>query len=374
MKKILAAAMAIFTAAIMAGCEKNTADEQLIEDIDIASGTEITEIFDDMEEIFLDEEEASSETEITVEEITEDTVPETEAIDYASTDFPVGRWIENRAYIYDFDENGNISINTGHYDIKGTYTYEDNVLTLSFNNKYGETMDYCFDITVDESGYAMDYQPVINDWWQVYPYAYQPAGMALGFIEEMLWENEPFYLKKGEEPRPAQPNEIKGAWSNGKTLFIFDEDRYIQNHYSYLYDYKYDSAPENGRLEFQNYYGENECYILWLYDNKLYINGEYFLDPYMLERYDPASVTAADLNGQYIFDNDENYMVTLEDGKFSEQYHEDEITGEFALDSGKIIFTASDSETVEFAYYTTEDYIYLINDEGLHSMFKTGQE
>ncbi|MCH5348836.1 MAG: hypothetical protein J1E40_05895 [Oscillospiraceae bacterium] len=77
MKKILAAAMAVFTAAVMAGCS-STADEQLIEDISedtsIAAETEASET---AETSGTEETESVSEEE--TETSVEDTVPETEA-------------------------------------------------------------------------------------------------------------------------------------------------------------------------------------------------------------------------------------------------------------------------------------------------------
>ena len=173
MKKFLAAVMAVLTAAVMAGCEK-PADEQIIEDIaeniSTASETEIPEAFVTAETAS-ETEETTEET--ATEEITEETVSETEPTE--NTDPLVGRWTESRAYIYEFDEKGNVSINTGYYTVIGDYTCEENHLLLSLMDSDGEVYNYNFDIIADDNGYAMYYKPVENKWGFYDPY--DPAGL-----------------------------------------------------------------------------------------------------------------------------------------------------------------------------------------------------
>ena len=377
MKKFLAACVAILMTAVMAGCEKDTADEQIVEgiaeDISAASETELPEA-SLTEGTTAEIPETTSVTEETATgEIPEETFPETKAADHENADFPVGRWTENRAYIYEFDDKGNVSINTGFYNVTGTYTYENDHLSLSLKDADGDPYNYNFKIIADDKGYAMYYEPVENE--RGYCEPYEPAGLMSGWMSA-LWDiEEPFYLKKGEEPRPANVEDLDGIWIEPMydELVIFEENRniYLRDTYADIYE----STLKNGVFICYDDDGYEESCILWLYDNKLYMSNAYSAEPSVLERYEaePHTLSVSDFEGSNSIRVDGKWAhIKLEKGKGTCEYDDRIYDAAISvIDNSRVNIRVNGEKTAydhyivreEQSEYYLDKYIYLYNDE-----------
>lgn len=77
-----------------------------------------------------------------------------------------GKWTEkNRLYTYEFDDSGNVTIDTsscrisGKYELNGKY---DLILYLDWQGKYegDEPLTYGFDLETTDNGYKMNYHPM----------------------------------------------------------------------------------------------------------------------------------------------------------------------------------------------------------------------
>ena len=377
MKKFLAACAAILTAAVMAGCN-NPADEQIIEDItgDIstAAEAELPETSAIIEKATKMTSETTSETEkTTAEETATVKITKAEPISNESVVPLVGRWTESRAYIYEFDEKGNVSINTGYYTVIGDYTCEENHLLLSLMDSDGEVYNYNFDIVADDNGCAMYYKPVENKWGFYDPY--EPAGLMSGWMSA-LWDNEdPFYLKKGEEPRPANVEDLDGIWIDQiyGELVIFEKNRNIYLHETYADIYE--STLKNGIFISYDDDGDEESCILWLYDNKLYMSNCYSAEPSVLERYEaePHTLSLSDFEGDNsIRVNGKWANMRLEKGKgiceYDDRIYDAAIS---VIDNSRVNLRVNGEKTVydhyivleEESEYYLDKYIYLYNDE-----------
>ena len=402
MKKLLAAAMAVLTAAVMAGCG-NTADEQLVEDISgdtsvtaeaeaaeteetsKAAETSVTEAEGTTAETeSVSEPETTAETTVPetehtteAETTTEETAPETTAAKQDSAKLLTGRWTESRAYIYDFDEKGNVSINTGYYNVTGTYTCENDRLLLSLADADGEMWDFAFKMTADNNGFALYYEPVENEWGFYDPY--EPAGLMGGYFSALWDVDEPFYLKKGKEPRPADIKDLDGIWIDkmDNRIYLFEENRFIDFAGEYVYTYEY--TLENGRLEY-NIDGYDMSSILWLYGDKIYMNYFYSSEPCVLEHYKDSTRTISlkDFEGYSTIRNMEEggcFILELEKGKGTCKYDDNKYSASVSVtDSSKVSLKINGEETVYDHFIIREEkskyyellyrYIYLYNDEG----------
>ena len=142
--------------------------------------------------------------------------------------------------------------------------------------------------------------------------------------------------------------------------------------------YVHDSALENGRLEYDDD-GYDASYILWLYDNKIYMNDWYSLEPYVLERYEaePHTLSVSDFEGYSTIRNMEEggcIILELEKGKGTWKY--DDRTYDAAIstmDNSRVNLRVNGEKTVYNHYIIREEqskyydilyrYIYLYNDE-----------
>lgn len=393
MKKAFAALLAIFTAAALAGCSK-PADEQLIEDItedtsfvtevaETVSETETTAETENVSETVSETEETSaesvSETEDTESETSAVTDNETNSQNNITTAFPVGKWTENRAYIYDFKEDGTVVINTGYYDISGTYTYENNVLTLNLFDSDNETNTFSFDITACKDGYKMDYKLVENEYGFHDPY--EPAGLMSGYYSA-AWNNDPFYLKKGEYITFAEIEDIKGIWVDEEnSIYIFGDNKYMEGWNSHIHSYDY--SLKNGRLECKND-EDDESYVLNIYDGKIYMNNSYYPFPIILKRTEsePFSIKDFDSSWEFRTVNDRTSVSysygQCKNGKGNITCNDYDTSIEISLNNDTVTLNIGGEKTIYTDYFVYSDaseyydgviykYVYLFNENDIVS-------
>lgn len=383
MKKFFAAFLAISITAALAGCNK-PADEQLIDDIT----EEISVVTETVETVSETETETSAETVSETEETSAESVSETENTESetsAVTDnetnsqnnitaaFPVGKWTENRAYIYDFKEDGTVVINTGYYDVNGTYTYENNVLTLKLLNSCNVTETFSFDITEDKDGYKMDYKPVENGYGFCDPY--EPAGLMSGYYSAS-WGDDPFYLKKGNLRQEADIDDLKGVWiesDDKKHIFIFDDKK------SYrcfnLFGDVGECSVKNGNLEYKE---NDEIYVFNYYNGNLYMSNRFLPKPIVLERTESEPLSIKDFDNRWYFaavgyetslKGKGNGGITGEDYDISIEISLNNDTVTLTVDGEKKIYTDYfvHSEASEYYDGVIYKYVYLFNENDIVS-------
>lgn len=399
MKKLLAAAMAVFTAAVMTGCEK-PADEQIIEDITdeitTASETELpeTSVTEEVTETAAETvteipgttsgtAEAAVETETSEEETeivsdTETTVEEetvTEAM--AEADFPIGKWIETRAYIYEFDENGNVSVDTGFYNIKGTYEYNGSELRLRLISGWNKAVGYVF--SVEKNGDSAEL--VYTDYFDTeFMDPYEPVGLMTGYMSVLGGLDkltlEPFtggFI-------PAEHEDLNGVWlcpdykynyyptelyiydGNSRNVYkdgkIISTEFHIKNGFE-IYDKDYSFVIElddhDETVEFKRSY--------MLYDDKLYIDSNYDNNPEILVRYNKENISSDYFNGVY-----ESIIgtFTLQNGKGTIRSIYGDENAQIIVNGDKI-FIDTDNFKAEYNYYFVDRAILLYNSEVYNS-------
>ena len=390
MKKFLAACAAILMTAVMAGCEKDTADEQIVEgiaeDISAASETELpeTSLTDgtvaELPETTSVTEETTEET--TTGEIPEETVPETKAADYESSDFPVGRWTENRAYIYEFDDKGNVSINTGFYNIKGTYEYNGSELRLKLLDAIG----YVFDVT--ENGDSAEL--VYTDYFDTESKEpYEPVGLITGYLS-VLGGIEEFTLEPfRSEFIPAEHEDLNGAWISSDFRYnYYPDEMYIYNGSSLAF-YHNSGFIDKGEFHVKNGYeileeqysfdvyidGHEETvdyqksYIL--YGDKLYVSNNIEPNPKILVRYVQKDISESYFNDASYYATDGlKGIFTLKDGngiferRVKDEYGEvvevEKENAEITVNENKLLIK-TDNFKGEYDYYLINDDVLLYN-------------
>lgn len=185
-----------------------------------------------------------SETTVSVEETTEEAVEtaasetsQTETVTSASEtevkndDAPAeaaltGKWTEkNRLYSYEFDDSGNVAIDTsscrisGKYELNGKY---DLILYLDWQGEYegDESMPYGFDLEKTDNGYKMNYHPMDEDGCM----PFEPLTLVSGFASA-LWDDEPIVLTAYEELPIVQQQDLLGLWDvDGELILLFTDD------------------------------------------------------------------------------------------------------------------------------------------------------
>lgn len=201
MKKIFAAAMAAFVLAL-AGCEK--AADEIVDDISetTSAATELS----------------STETCVTAETSAAESqaVPETTAVNNAAAEkFSVGKWIETRSYIYDFDENGNVTIDTGFYTLEGSYEYDGNALKLTFYDNLGTLNEFHFDVIFEEE-YVRLKSTDYSDFTRGEEYIcipYDPVELVTGYGKLFLADTNEYRLTPYDGGlRDVTVDDFQGVW------------------------------------------------------------------------------------------------------------------------------------------------------------------
>lgn len=201
MKKIF---LTLITVCILtfAGCE-NTADKT------VGSISETTAA-----ETELSSTETYTTAEISAAE--SQAVPETtSANNEADEKFFVGEWIETRAYIYDFDENGNVTIDTGFYTLEGNYEYDGNAIKLTFYDHLDRLNEFHFDVIFEEEFVRLkptDY----SDYTRGTEYLcipYDPVGLITGKGELFYTDIKEYRLTPYSGGlKDVTVNDFQGAW------------------------------------------------------------------------------------------------------------------------------------------------------------------
>lgn len=397
MKKLLAAAMAVLTVAVMSGCG-NTADRQLIEDItdDISTASEtelpetsVTEADTEIPETVSGTAEAAAETETSEEEteivsdtetaVEEETVTET----MAEADFPIGKWIETRAYIYEFDENGNVSVDTGFYNIKGTYEYNGSELRLRLISGWNEPVGYVFSVTENGDSAKLVY----TDYFDTeYMDPYEPVGLVSGYfsvlggIEEITLEpfrNELVY---------AEHEDLNGAWISSDFRYnYYPDEMYVYNGNSWAF-YHHNGFINKGEFHVKNGYeildepysfdvhidGREETAdyrrSYMIYGDKLYVSNNIEPNPDILVRYVQKNISEDYFNDASYYATDGiKGIFTLKDGKgIFEPRVEDEDAkaaeekAQITVNGNKLLIR-TDSFKGEYDYYLINDDVFLYN-------------
>lgn len=335
MKKLLAALLAILVTAALAGCGK-PAEEQLIDDIteDTSLVTETSETVSETETETSDETtEAASET---AEIITEETSAETttgivsdtkmseettleivseteETFEETAAEFPVGIWTENRAYVYDFGEDGSLSINTGYYVVNGSYTYENGALAVDLLDPEGDTYKYIFDISGGGDQYIMTDRRIENEYGFWDPY--EPTGIITGYFP-VLGSDEKFSLQRGDLVENATFGDVNGIWRNADgsdEVFIFDNEKCFYGRVTS--PYVGNCSVKNETLEAA--FGKTKFYFM-LYDGRLFMTFDGVSKAYIFERAEPSRLSQSDFDGRCYFETgDGDYALrgVIKNGK-----------------------------------------------------------
>ncbi|MGN0552435.1 MAG: hypothetical protein ACI4I1_03565 [Oscillospiraceae bacterium] len=228
MKKIISAAFAI-AALLLSSCGKQ-------EDNAVSSETQGTVSFSETTQS--EEVTSASETEKEIAETTSSTAAQTQAVttveetaesiaESPAEAILTGKWTEkNRLYIYEFDDSGNVIIDTlsckisGRYELNGEY---DLILYLDCQTEEaGEgPLTYGFDLKKTDTGYEMNYHSM-DDLGSM---PFEPLTAVTGFCSA-LWDDEPFVLTAYKETPIIQQKDVLGLWDfhdNGMIL-LFTED------------------------------------------------------------------------------------------------------------------------------------------------------
>lgn len=137
-----------------------------------------------------------------------------------------GKWTEqNRLYTYEFDDSGNVTIDTlscrvsGRYELSGKY---DLILYLEpqGENEGDEPVPFGFDLKKTDNGYEMDYHPM--DEHGSLPF--EPTGLVTGYYSA-LWTSEPIVLTEYKETEAVEQKDVLGLWKNiYDDVILFTED------------------------------------------------------------------------------------------------------------------------------------------------------
>lgn len=411
MKKIFAAAAvaAALCTVMLSGCEK-TADEIIDEITDTTvseyvseTGTEITEVSEMSTALSetltataagtADTLYETSETSSTSEAVSKTTTealtspPQTEQINGAAEKFPVGQWIETRSYIYNFDENGNVSIDTGFHKHNGTYEYSGKDLKIKLKNGWGDTYTYDFTVRFEDGYTALEFNP--EDKYM----SFEPTGLltgyssALGYIEE--FRLTPY---SGGLKNVTSPEEIQGLWQ----LYYSDtepEDEvwvFCGDNSALLGDSEFDKFPETDKngytvidedygiaVDYEDGKGERMIYyqiLFRMYGDTLYMCSSTG-DAQIFKKYKPEPIPKDFLEGtisSYGCADEflDGYFIDMKNGKgsFGETIYDKDHTAELKLNGNKLTVTIDgDTRTFDCYYlsYYDDEELYIIDMEAL---------
>lgn len=198
-----------------------------------------------------------------------------------STDIS-GKWTEqNRLYTYEFDDSGNVLIDTLSYQISGKYELNgeyDLILHLDPQGNYAddEPVSFGFDLKKTSDGYEMDYHPMDQNGSM----PYEPISLATGY-SSAIWSNDPIMLTAYNEVPPVQQSDIIGFWkdpddsiklftedniySTGRTGLI-SSDAIIKDGTAEMNGGTVNAATDGEKLAISDMYG-TEIYTRWQSDN-----------------------------------------------------------------------------------------------------------
>ncbi len=266
-----------------------------------------------------------------------------------------------------------MTINTGYYNISGTYIYKDSELTLSLKDCNGEDNLFRFELKAEKDSCIMNYiQEENGD-------PYDPAGLMCGYMMHDLNYYGQYQLKKGEKPVPASAEDISGAW---KRLYNSPDDPTDDNIFLFGSDYvcafccndmeRIRGVFDLGRFKPLSDDGE---IMINLYEDKLFCTLETDSIPLVLERYEEEnSLSEADFNGYYyIYSEDAKGMhdgrLYLKDGKGDYISESDSTSTEININNNGVDLTFGGKTTRYDHYYILDEsflsnrYIYLLNDD-----------
>lgn len=246
---IILTALCIIT---FAGCE-NTADKTVVS---ISETTAAETELSSTENYTTAEISAAAETSETkpAETIFEEP-PKTES-DMAN--FPVGEWIETRSYIYNFDNEGNVSIDTGFYTLNGEYEYSGNDFSIKLVGCGGNVYTFDFTVTFEDGHAALENMGCREDDRK----EYNPTFLLTGSSPYM--HSSEFILTpySGGLENLTSSEKIQGVWQHCYSDFNEDSRKYLT--YDELVfigdDFFYFNTPYRGKFPEtdENGYSTNE--------------------------------------------------------------------------------------------------------------------
>lgn len=394
MKKFftISAAVAAICITMFSGCEKKAGE--IIDDI---SDTTVSESFSETEANISDASETIETTEETVESMPTD-VSETEMTTITGRpassqsvpeNFPVGEWIESRSYIYNFDENGNVSIDTGFHTLNGTYEYSENDFIIKLVNGWGDTYTYDFTVRFEDSYTALEFEGCPEDKYM----SFEPTGLLTGYSSAFGGPDE-FRLMpySGGLKNVTSPEEIQGLWQfyysdtePEDEIWIFSGDNIVL-----LGNNEWDKFPEmdeNGytiidedygiSVDYEDGKGEQMIYaqtLLRTYGDTLYMCYS-TQDADIFKSYQPEPVPKDFLDGTIssygcVDGFLDGYFIDMKNGKgsFGETIYDKDHTAELKLNGNKLTVTIDDETQTFDCYYLSDDEekkLYIIDMEAL---------
>ncbi|MDE6596634.1 MAG: hypothetical protein K2K44_11595 [Oscillospiraceae bacterium] len=380
MKKIFLTliTVCIFT---FAGCEK-TADEIVDEISDTTvcetvseSKTEITEALETATASSAEvtttnsaAETSENVSQTTSEATASQAVPKTtSANNLAAGKFPVGEWIESRSYIYNFDDKGNVSIDTGFHTLNGTYEYSGNDFKIKLSSGWGDPYTYDFTVRFEDGYTALEYKGCPENKYM----AFEPTGLLTGYSSALYYADE-FRLTpyRGGLKNVTSLSEIQGLWQyyysdsepdNEIWIFCGDNIALLGNS-----DFdKFPETDENGytiidedygiAVDYEDGKGEHMIYaqdLFRIYGDTLYLC-QSTQDAQIFKKYKPEPVPKDFLDGTILsggFSGEflDGYFIEMKNGMGT--VYVDDSKAELKINGNKLTVTI-DGETRTFDCY-----------------------
>lgn len=415
MKKIFAA-MAVIAAVFtvtLSGCEKK-ADEIVDEISDTTvcetvseSETEITEASEtttaSSAEVTTTTTNLTAETsekvsQTTAEAAASQALPKTTSANNAAAGkFPVGEWIESRSYIYNFDDKGNVSIDTGFHTLNGTYEYSGNDFKIKLASGWGDPYTYNFTVRFEDGYTALEYKGCTEDKYM----AFEPTGLLTGYSSALGYADE-FRLTpySGGLKNVTSLSEIQGLWQYYYSDAEPEDDVWIfcGDNIAMLGDSGFDKFPEtdeNGytiidedygiAVDYGDGKGEHMIYaqrLLRKYGDTLYLCGS-TQDAQIFKQYQPEPIPKDFLDGTMSAYGCadgflDGYFIDMKNGKgsFGETIYDTDSNAEIKFNGNKITVTIDgETRTFDCYYLPNEDdndtkELYIVDMEAL----KNGEE
>lgn len=408
MKKIFAAmavTAAVFTVTL-SGCEK-AADEIVDEISDTTvcetvseSETEITEASEtttasSAEATVSTTTNTTAETNKNVSQTTSEAaasqaVPKTTSANNAAAEkFPVGEWIESRSYIYNFDDKGNVSIDTGFHTLNGAYEYSGNDFKIKLTSGWGDPYTYNFTVRFEDGYTALEYKGCPEDKYM----AFEPTGLLTGYSSALGYADE-FRLTpySGGLKNVTSLSEIQGLWQYYYSDAEPEDEIWVfcGENIALLGNRGFDKFPEtdeNGytvidedygiAVDYEDGKGEHMIYAQRLF--RTYGDTLYWCsstqDAQIFKQYQPEPVPKDFLNGTMLANGFlDGYFIDMKNGMGTIDY--DDYKAELKFNGNKLTVTIDgETRTFDCYYLPNEDdndikELYIIDMEAL----KNGEE
>ncbi len=316
MKKLFAALLAISVTAALTGCNK-PAKEQLIDKI--SEDTSVSSAMANESEN-VSEAETTTETKNAVE-----TAFESVFAEFDKETGPRGKWLENRFYIYDFADDGTMTLDIGSAVLNGTYTYDDSVLSIEFENSWDTVSGFRFTADYTDDVIHLTYTGPFSDVSECLGYApYEPEALVTGYFSFV--ENLDFTLEKIDaEFVPAEQKDLQGIWvdrcyddyASNDIIYIWDGDMCTKICKKKFFGESYIQKSERTVAEGKEVFEDGEYNSFTVFKDRIFIVYSGGGTPDVLEKYTGDTVPITEeMTGEYYINTDEYlWEAYLENGK-----------------------------------------------------------